>query len=1066
MKKSLIKDSIIEIKKTYKRFLSIMLMSLLGVGFFAGIRATSPDMEKTIDNYYKDLNVYDIQMISTLGLTNQDVEMLKNNDYIDKVVGTYSKDVLVKVKDNSEQVIKVLAIEDINKIIINSNEEKIKENECLVEENFLKSTGKKIGDSIKLEDSDNSFKNNTLKIVGTTKSPLYLSRDRGTSTLGTGKVSYYIYTSRENFNIDIYTELYVKVKNSEKYLTDSTDYKDEIQKAKNSITELKDEINNRRYNELVNNANDKIKEAENEIEKNKTENGKKLEDAQKEIDSYKKEIDNASALIEQKRLDLNKMFEDYSNQIQSGKDQIENAKSTLENQKNIAQENINNIFVAKSKIIENIAMIDINIEIATQKRDEVFNTLENPKDLSDDEIEYLKGLKSEIELEIENLNRNKTELNEQVYQIDLKVIQINQEIQNAENAIVDEQIALIQKENEIASYKSQAYSSLDTSLNEVNSNRATIEENQKELDKNKTEFEDKIKEAENELLDAKEELLEIEHPKLYILDREDNAGYSGFIQDTQSVANIGKVFPIVFFVVATLISLTSMTRMVEEQRQQIGTLKALGYTKLQISFKYILYASLATIIGGIIGMCIGFIIIPRIIWMMYSMMYQIPNFVVEFNFEFGLIGLICAYICIIGATVYACSKELIEKPAVLMRPKAPKIGKRVILEKIPFIWSRLDFTSKVTIRNMFRYKKRFLMTIIGILGCTSLIFVGFCLKDSISNIIDNQYGNIFNYDYITGLKTSLTENDINEFEDELNKRDDIELLSKTHLLSANVLANNSTQEVQIIVPSKNEELYDIVNLLDLNDNKVSLDNEGILLTDKAASLMNIKEGDMVVIDVDDEEIQVKVSKIVKNYISHYAYMSKELYEDLISEYKTNALMIKNANLTQEESDELSRILMQNSKVSSHTDISSMKGLVDNMMSCLNYVVWVLIVSSGLLAFVVLYNLANVNISERIRELATIKVLGFYDDEVYKYVSKETSILTFIGIIFGIFGGILLTTFILKTCEINILRFTINVKISSIIYSILITILFTCIVNVVTYFTLKKVDMIESLKSVE
>lgn len=1065
MKKSLIKDSIIEIKKTYKRFLSIMLMSLLGVGFFAGIRATSPDMEKTIDNYYKDLNVYDIQMISTLGHTDKDIEILKSDDNIEEIVGTYSKDVLVKSKDNSEQVIKVISIEDINKIIVIDGKKELEENECLVEKSFLNSSGKKIGDSIKIED-DGSFKNNNLKIVGTVESPLYLSRDRGTSTLGTGKVGYYIYTSRDNFKLDVYTELYIKLRNSDRYMTGSDEYKKLVEKAQYSIELLKDEINNRRYNELVDTANDKIVEAENEIEKNKSENGKKLDDAQKEIDNYKNDIENALILIEQKRIDLNNMFLDYSNQIQSGKEQIENAKNTLENQKKFAQENINNISVTKSKLIENIAMLDVNIEIATQKRDEVFNTLENPKDLSESEIEYLKGLKIEIETEIENLNRNKNELNEQIYQIDLKVVQINQEIQNAENAIIDQQITLIQRENEIESYKSQAYSSLDTSLNEVNSNKITIEEKQIELDQSRVEFEDKIKEAEDELLEAREELLEIEHPKLYVLDREENAGYSGFIQDTQSVANIGKVFPIVFFVVATLISLTSMTRMVEEQRQQIGTLKALGYTKLQISFKYILYASLATIIGGIIGMCIGFIILPKIIWMMYSMMYYIPNFVVEFNFEFGMIGLICAYICIIGATIYACSKELIEKPAVLMRPNAPKSGKRVILERIPFIWKKLDFTSKVTIRNMFRYKKRFLMTIIGIFGCTSLIFVGFCLKDSISNIIDNQYGDVFNYDYITGMKNSLTENEINDFEEELKKRDDIELLSKTHLLSTNILANSNNQEVQIIVPYQNEELYDIVSLIDLNDNKVSLDNEGILLTDKAASLMNVKEGDTVTINVDDEEIQVTVSKIVKNYISHYAYMSKELYEELFGEYKTNALMIKHANLTQEQSDELSRFIMQNSKVSSHTDVNSMKSLVDNTMSCLNYVVWVLIVSSGLLAFVVLYNLANVNISERIRELATIKVLGFYDDEVYKYVSKETSILTFIGIILGIFGGIFLTTFILKTCEINILRFTINVKISSIIYSVLITILFTTIVNIVTYFTLKKVDMIESLKSVE
>ena len=1067
MKKALLKDSIKEITKTYKRFLSIMLMSLLGVGFFAGIRATGPDMRQTIDNYLKENNVYDIELVSTLGLTEDDIELLKENEYVSDIVGTYSTDVLVNASNNNQPVAKLLAIEDINKVKLVEGSLPLNEDECVVEKSFLTATGMQIGQTIDIEDSDDVINNDSLKITGVVESPLYISSERGTSSLGTGKVNYYMYINNSNFNMDAYTNIYIKVKDVDKYTYGSDKYSEIVEEALSSIEEYEDEINTRRYDTLIAEANDKIEEAEQKLDDEYNENQKKLDDAQEEIDNYREQIASGREEIAQNRTNVYNTFLEYENQIAEGKTKIEEAKTTLENQKATAQENINAANSAKATLQDNISQIDTNLEILIAKYNEVYDTLENPIGLTEEDIEYLKGVKLQLETEKEGLEKTKIELSEQIYTIDTTIEQINSSITNAESTITDQQISLTEKENEVATLKAQAYKAIDDAEAELDSSEQEINDSQEELDSNRLEFEEKIKEAEDEIIDAKEDVLNIEHPKLYIWDRDDNSGYSGFIQDTQSVENLGKVFPIVFFVVATLISLTSMTRMVEEQRQQIGTLKALGYTKFQISIKYILYATLATIIGGILGMIICFYTLPKVIWMMYSMMYKIPNFVVEFNFELGAIGLLCAFICIVGATIYACLKELVEKPAILMRPKAPKIGKRVLLEKIPFIWNRLNFTTKVTVRNIFRYKKRFLMTIIGIFGCTSLILLGFLLKDSIVAIIDNQYGDIFNYNFITTAKESLTDEEVNDLAYEISENSNIEKTVMVEFTSATITNSDALEDVQIIVPDNNENIYDVINITDLEDKRIELGEDGVIITDKLASLLGVEIGDNIIVTTNDnEEIEVKVDNIAKNYVYHYMYLSKDLYNKVFKEYSPNAILIKTADISDEAKDDLSRELMANSKVLSVSNIDSMKETIVNMMDLLKYVVWVLIVSAGLLAFVVLYNLENINISERLRELATIKVLGFYDNEVYDYISKESTLLTIIGIVLGMFGGIVLNTFVLKTCEINVLRFVPELNISSFVIAILITVAFKIIVNIFTYFALKKIDMIESLKSVE
>ena len=822
MKRVLLKDSIKEIKNTYKRFISILLMAFLGVGFFAGLRAASPDMIDTFNQFYEDNQVYDIQIVSTLGLTDEDIEELKKVNEVENVAGSFEKDGVIDI-DNKEIVTKLITIGEINKPILIDGNMPQNDNECLVEDGFLKSNSKQIGDTVYIEIEDtidvygnkkSYLKNSEMKIVGTVQSPLYISRDRGTSKLGTGKVSYYMYIPKENVNAnDAYTSIYLRTKNEEKYETSTQKYEDYIEEVKDNIEQIKDER-------------------------------------------------------EQSR-----------------------------------------------------------------------------------KIQTLNG---------------------------------------------------------------------------------------------------------------------VETAKWYILDRNSNEGYVGFIQSTKSIAKISQVFPIVFFAVAALISLTSMTRMVEEQRTQIGTLKALGYNQLQIMNKYILYASLASILGGILGMCVGFATLPQIIWMLYMMMYQItPNAILSFNWKYGTIGLLLICICIIGATIYSAIRELKETPAALMRPKAPKAGNRVLLERVPFIWKHLNFSHKVTVRNIFRYKKRFLMTIIGIFGCTSLIVTGFGIKDSISVIIPNQFEKVFDYNMQVNLKDNLSADEKQSFIDELKNREEVKKIVETYMTSATAIKGDKQEDVQIIVPK--DEFDGLININDLKTKQnLKLKDNEIYLTDKCAQLIGAKTGDTITLkDINNNEVEAKISNIVENYVSHYVYMSKTMYENLYGkDYSTNVILSKNIEMTDEAEDEFVTELMNKNEVSSANRISTILGALDDTIKSLDFVVIILIVSAGLLAFVVLYNLANVNISERIRELATIKVLGFYDKEVYDYVTRETTILTAIGIVLGLFGGYCLNYYLIGTCEINTLRFSKIVSPISYVYAVAITIIFTLIVNLATYFALKKIDMIESLKSVE
>lgn len=1135
MKKALLKDSIKQIKKTYKRFISILLMAFMGVGFFAGVRATSPDMKKTLDMYLDKYNVYDINIVSTLGLTDDDIDAISKIDGVEKAFGTYSEDVFATVNDE-EIVVKAYAIyeNDINKLEFIEGSLPQNEDECVIESSMKQ--GLNLGDYIEvrenlLEDEESSFKTTKLKVVGIVKSPLYISRDRGTTTLGSGKITYYMYVNKNNIISDIYTGIDVIAKESKNYNAVSDEYDELISKVEKNIEKVKEERQNARYNELIEEANKKLNDAQVEFDKQKADGEKKIQDAEKEIADGKNEIKkgekelkyaekelaegksqaeveftNAEAQISAAETKLamaqteindgNALLSAKKQEAETGISQLQTGINTLNSKINELQENkalVENVLSTISKLDETLVMLNTTL---VQYEQELANATGDTTELVA-AIDYVKTQIANMNAEkkqlesygmtgekLDQINAGILECQNQKVSLENQLNQINMELTEAENKLLSgqNQIAagyqelasskatLVQKRNETAQKFVDAEKEISKGKKEIQDAKKKIADGEKELADKKQEFNEKILDAEGKLIEAREKVNDIENAKWYIFDRNDNSGFSSYSQDTGNVEKLGEAFPIVFFIIATLISLTTMSRMVEEERVQIGTLKALGYNKMQIMSKYIIYSLLASLIGGVLGAIFGLEFFPRIIISMYQMMYDISEMVIEINKYYMIMGITIMSICIVGATIYTASKELVNTPSELMRPKAPKAGKRVLIEKIPFIWNRFNFTQKVTARNMFRYKKRFLMTVVGICGCTALIVAGFGLKDSISKIMDYQYIDIYDYDMLIGLKNTLTKEEINVVKGKLENEDSIESCTEIYLTSENVKNGELEKEAQILVVENSEALDKVVRLKDLKTSeKLSLNDNEVIITDKLSQLINVRVGDEIILsDSDENEYKVKVGGITEHYISHYIYMTKSTYENLFKkEVSTNVLLTKYTNkIDENEEYELSEKILKDSKIASITLTSYLIQIMDDTLNAMNLVVYVLIVSAGVLAFIVLYNLSNINISERIRELATIKVLGFYDKEVYDYVTREIIVLTVIGIVFGLIFGYILNSFILGTCEIEMLRFKRIILPQSYLYASLITIIFTLVVNFITYFSLKKVDMIESLKSIE
>lgn len=1138
MKKNVLrKDFFMEIRKTAGRFISIFFIVLLGVAFYSGIRATEPDMRLSGDAFFDRMNLMDIKVIGTLGLTDDDVKAIEKLDGVEKAAGTYSKDVLCPV-ENTEKVVHMLAYqEEFNEVEVSEGRLPEKENECLLDEDFFKKYGYEIGDEITFrsgdgEDLTDTLVTDTYKIVGIGSSPLYIALSRGTSQIGNGEVNAFAIVDDSAFQMDVYTEINIAVSGAKDTIVFTEEYENLIDDVIAELEGIEEERGIIRRNDILAEAEDelakaeetvleeegKLDDAKEELKAAKSSTAKQLVEAQKKLIQGEKELKAAQQKIDdgERQLDAAKEqligkeaeLEAGKAEYKAGVAELEEKEEQFERMEKVYQASYDIVmeqFTAseerfaelKNRLLEQQAEQQTQLEEIQVQIDE----LEGKSELTEVEAVLLEALRTEKSALETNLEMTKESL-AGVEKGEAALLEVKEKFLAAGEEIADGRAQIDAAWQQLNDAKAQidagekqieeAWGTISAEEKKLLEGKAQLRDGQDELREGHLEYESgavtalqefisgeeqiaegeaQIISAKQDIADAKAELAKFENPKWYIQDRvEAVSEYEGYGDNAERIGAIGKVFPVLFFLVAALISLTSMTRMVEEQRVQIGTLKALGYEKGVIAKKYIYYALLATLGGSVFGVLIGEKLLPVIIVVAYKILYiHIPDVVLPYNLHHGVIATVIAVGCVLAATVFACYKELLAQPAQLMRPPAPKIGKKTFLERIPWLWKRFNFTWKSSIRNLLRYKKRFFMTVFGISGSMGLMLVGFGLKDSIYDIGTIQYEEIQFYDAAVFADDSGYKEDQSEILSYMKEQNDLEAFMQCRMQKIDVRADGGVQSLYLVVPEGDAEVGEFFDFHSrTTDDVYSLEDDQVILTEKVASLLNVDVGDTVLIqDEEKGDKEVEIQAICENYMGHYLYMSEELYEELYGAIpRYNCIMYRVQSGQEKKISVIGEKLLSYDSVLNVTYTDATKETLDGMLGTLNLVTVVLIVSAGMLAFVVLYNLNTINIAERKRELATLKVLGFYDGEVSSYVYRENIILTFIGILFGFIIGNLLHRFIIVTVEVNAAMFGRVIHPRSYVYGALWTIAFSMLINWIMHFKLKKIDMVESLKSVE
>lgn len=1043
MTKSFKKDFRREIKKSISRFISILLIVVLGVAFYSGIRSSMPAMQMTADAVYDKENFMDIRIVGTLGLTQNDLNAIKEIEGVETVEGAYTTDFLC-LANSSEIVTKVLAMpESINDVVVSEGRYPEKYNECVASREFLEESGFEIGSYVTLltgtDDSVfDTLASETYKIVGIGSSSYFLNGDMGTSTIGDGMVDGYIVIPQEAYVTDIYTSIYVTVSGASELDSYSEEYTDLVDSVIEKIELIADKRCDIRYSEVRSQSNEM------------------LEDARNDYLEAEVTVQNELAEAYQTLLENEKLYEEERANWEEKVTLVSNAEANLP--------------LYRQQIAEAEAQIaDAEKEIEKAKAD-----------LAETKLEVEKA-----EAQYEDYVSDPTKTEEQIKNAKDSLLLVQGIYNVSEKALASQEAELEKGKKELAENKATL-----ADLEYAVANKGALADGGEELDKAKEELErgrekyeiakqdaeQELADAEADLAEAEREINSMEIPVWYVLNRDAVESYISFKNDTQSIGAIGTVFPIIFFLVAALVALTTMTRMVEEQRTQIGTLKALGYSKFTIISKYIMYAGLASVIGSIVGVFLGEFTIPYFVVTAYkTTYYNLGDSVVTLHLEHAVVASLAAILCTTAATFFACYKELRAVPTQLMRPEAPKVGKRTLLEHVDFFWERLNFGQKAAMRNLFRYKKRFFMTLFGVGGCMALLLVGLGIRDSVSAMANNQYGEVFKYDGIVSVDSTLTRAQRRAMLSDVSDISDITdyiQANRTMVYATGKSSDNIAEKknAYMIVPRDIDTFEEYIVLQErtglLSD--LTLSDEGVIITEKYANLLDVSVGDSIFIRLSESDAypkEVKVVGITENYIFNYIYMTPTLYQSL---YNTtgdmNVLLLKmeDAANTEDISSRLLKITGVNSVTMNEDELSELNTVINSLY----FIVILMIVAAAVLAFVVLYNLNNINISERRRELATLKLLGFYDGELSAYVYRENVVLTILGTILGIFIGIVLHKFVMVTVETDVYMFGRELQPLSIVIGAVLTIVFALATNLIMYFKLKKIDMIESLKSVE
>ena len=1023
-----------EIRQSFGRYAAILAIVALGVGFFVGLMVVTPAMVRNGGRYLNSHDLYDLRLLSTLGFEKDSVDAFTGREDIKAVEGAVSSDFLAVDESGKSRV---LVAQTLLKV---QNQVELKEgrlpeaaDEIVVDSSLFSKDD--IGKTIQVSDENSEetadlFAYDVYTIVGVADASYYINYQRGSTTLGTGRVSGFVYMLPDGFDTDYYTEIFVRLDQNDRIYSDV--YKKKIEDLKTWAEPIAEQEAQNRYDSLKADAQQKVDDAQKELRDQTADARTDLEEAKQKLTDGQKEL------------------ADGKEQIADAKKQLQQAKQTLAQK----QTELNN---GRAQLVDGRSQLE-----AGQVQ------LDSARAQLNAAIAAAQSAGSQAGAESGVSGSAAVSLAQQLAQLDAQQAALDAQ----RNQLESSEAELTAGEKQLAAAKREL-SSQEEQLNEQEQKLADAEtelaDGQKEYEDGLQTLDEKTADAKEEIADAQKQIDEIQEPDVYVLGRDTNIGYASYENDSTIVAGIAKVLPFFFFLVAALVCMTTMNRMVEEQRTQIGVLKALGYSEARIMGKYLFYAGSAAGIGSVIGFLIGSTIFPTVIWNAYKIMYHMGDYELMFDPGLAVASLAVALLCSVGVTWLTCRYELMSTAANLIRPKSPKSGRRVWLEHIPLLWNHMSFLAKVSVRNVFRYKQRFFMMVIGIGGCTALLVTGYGIKDTIADIADMQYEEVQLYDMSATLKEGYPDADTADFSELTGALSEsskdwmpfceisMDLTGRSGVKTANVVIPQDTGAAQEYIRLRTEEGEDIP----------WPGEEEAVISAKLARKCGIRVGDTVTLRTEDgEKLKVKVTALSRNYIYNYVYISPETWElDNGSDPVYKSIYI-HASEGAQENRELSEKLLACDVVSAVAVNADMLSQINKMMGSLDAVVLLVILCAGALAFIVIYNLTNINITERIREIATIKVLGFRPKETAAYVFRENVVLTALGTIVGLGAGICLHRFVIANIDVDMVTFQPRVLPFSFVKSILLTFVFMVIVDVVMYLKLERINMAESLKSVE
>jgi putative ABC transport system permease protein len=1013
----LYKNTLIKIKKSIGRYLSLFIIVMIGVGFFAGIRGSAPDILAGVNQYYKTHNLMDFRIVSTLGLTEEDVKALAALQNIKTVTPSYSIDAL-----DQGSPIRIHAVEEaVNTVELVEGRMPQLDTECVADTSKYK-----VGDKIILtSDVSDQLKNTEFTVVGTIRSPLYMMHDYGNTTIGDGKLSAFIFVNKDNFTSEAYSEIYITAFVDSDIAAYSEEYDNILSEVKNEITGIKSERQEARYQEIYDKASDEISKNEAELTDKEKEGEQKLSDAKTELDENstkltdaRKELAENEADLEKTEAEKNKEFQDAKEKIADGWKQINAA---LESS-GISRDDLDGKIEELRQGIQSMKSQLANLPADSQEYTQLNGQI----------AEYTNSYEALVKLQA-----SIAELTAQEKQLNQGIETFHTEIKKAKDKIAD-------------------------GKEQLEENEAKLSDGYQEYEDNLVKFNSEIADAKEKLADAKADLSDIEKAKWYIYDRDDVIGYHEIESATGMIISVADIMPIFFILIVMLMTSNTMARMIVEERGEMGTLISLGYENKKIIFTYLLYVLSATLLGALTGFYAGSIIIPKIIYTTFTN-FILPPMLLEFDAVSLALIMAVSVILMIAVTVFFCHMELKLKPAALLRPVLPKHGQKILLERVTFLWKHLSFTWKVTMRNIFRYKQRVFMIIVGVAGCTALLLTGFGLRDSFNGVAEKQYGEILQYDALMVLDEDTEQ--LSEAEESLltDEKVDNPLLMKQAAYQS--VRKGQSLDTYIIVPEDIEQFGNYYHLTSwLTGESIVLDDSGVVITQKLAENLKLGKGDTIQIkDADDNSYSLLVSDVAENYIGNYIYLSKGTYDKSFGEAVSYNMLAADYH---QEAAVLAKNLLEGGTVVNITFITDILQKVIDGNKSLDNVVVLLVVIAGMLAIIVLYNLTSINISERKREIATLKVLGFTDTEANQYIYREAFLLTLLSIGVGLVLGVFLHKFAIHVLESGENVYFKHIHFRSFVWSAAIILVVSVIMQVITYVKMKTIDMIESLKSVE